>query len=137
MANNCGKCLSLNEKYQCGWCQATEQCEVNTQCGASDEEEVSWMNRNETCPNHLRTWVKLQFWCERGWATLLTTLTRPLLNMKKASSQKGKAGSALKSFTSSPLTAVAAFASPSRTLTAILMWLSTISFRLVQEMVIS
>ena len=21
MANNCGKCLSLNEKYQCGWCQ--------------------------------------------------------------------------------------------------------------------
>ena len=21
MANNCGMCLSLDEKYQCGWCQ--------------------------------------------------------------------------------------------------------------------
>merc|ERR550534_2465556 len=53
MANNCGMCLSLNEKYQCGWCQATEQCEVKTQCGG-DEEDVSWMNRTQICPNHLR-----------------------------------------------------------------------------------
>ena len=24
MANNCGMCLSLNEKYQCGWCQVSD-----------------------------------------------------------------------------------------------------------------
>ena len=23
MANNCGMCLSLDEKYQCGWCQVS------------------------------------------------------------------------------------------------------------------
>ena len=24
MANNCGMCLSLDEKYQCGWCQVCQ-----------------------------------------------------------------------------------------------------------------
>ncbi len=23
MANNCGMCLSLDKKYQCGWCEVT------------------------------------------------------------------------------------------------------------------
>jgi len=50
MANNCGMCLSLSEKYQCGWCQATERCEVKAQCGA-DQDHVSWLDREQTCPN--------------------------------------------------------------------------------------
>ena len=30
--------------------QATERCEVKAQCGA-DQDHVSWLNRDETCPN--------------------------------------------------------------------------------------
>jgi len=49
MANNCGMCLSLDEKYQCGWCQATKKCEVKNQCG--NDVHVSWLDRKQTCPN--------------------------------------------------------------------------------------
>jgi len=45
----CKSCLSLDEKYQCGWCQETERCEVMSEC-SSDGEQVSWLSSNQTCP---------------------------------------------------------------------------------------
>ncbi|XP_060879256.1 plexin-A2 [Metopolophium dirhodum] len=48
MADDCGMCLALPEKYKCGWCQATNSCEVIDQC---DRAVVTWLNRNKTCPN--------------------------------------------------------------------------------------
>ncbi|XP_068203204.1 plexin A3 isoform X2 [Palaemon carinicauda] len=46
MADNCGMCLSLPERYQCGWCQSTGRCEVQDQCSGG-----SWLDRDRTCPN--------------------------------------------------------------------------------------
>ncbi|QQP52047.1 Plexin A [Caligus rogercresseyi] len=46
MADNCGMCLSLDEKFECGWCQSSGKCEVKDKCGKD-----SWLNREETCPN--------------------------------------------------------------------------------------
>ena len=48
MADNCGKCLSLDEKFQCGWCQSSNKCEVKDKCG---NDASSWLNRDQTCPN--------------------------------------------------------------------------------------
>jgi plexin A len=48
MADNCGMCLSLNEKFGCGWCQSSGKCEVKNKCG---NDASSWLNRDQTCPN--------------------------------------------------------------------------------------
>lgn len=48
MADNCGMCLALAEKYGCGWCQVSDSCEVKEQC---DLGAGVWLNRNQTCPN--------------------------------------------------------------------------------------
>lgn len=48
MADNCGICLALAEKYDCGWCQSNDRCEVLDQCGKSI---AAWLNRTATCPN--------------------------------------------------------------------------------------
>ncbi|XP_015429042.1 PREDICTED: plexin-A4 [Dufourea novaeangliae] len=48
MADNCGMCLALALKYDCGWCQSSDRCEVKTQC---DRGTGTWLNRNQTCPN--------------------------------------------------------------------------------------
>jgi plexin A len=48
MADNCGMCLALAEKYGCGWCQSSDRCEVKEQC---DSGSGVWLNRNQTCPN--------------------------------------------------------------------------------------
>ena len=48
MANNCGNCLSLSEKFECGWCQSSGKCEVKDKCG---RDASSWLNRDQTCPN--------------------------------------------------------------------------------------
>ncbi|XP_050540179.1 plexin-A4 [Daktulosphaira vitifoliae] len=48
MADDCGMCLALPEKYKCGWCQASHSCEVMDQC---DRAVGIWLNRNKTCPN--------------------------------------------------------------------------------------
>ena len=45
MADNCGECLALDPKFNCGWCKTTGQCEVNESCGAG------WLDRNRACPN--------------------------------------------------------------------------------------
>ncbi|XP_069180066.1 plexin-A4 isoform X2 [Procambarus clarkii] len=46
MADNCGMCLSLLERFKCGWCQSTGRCEVQDQCLGG-----SWLDRDRTCPN--------------------------------------------------------------------------------------
>ncbi|XP_063875423.1 plexin-A1-like isoform X1 [Scylla paramamosain] len=45
MADNCGMCLSLPERYRCGWCQSTSRCEVQDKCDGG-----SWLDRERTCP---------------------------------------------------------------------------------------
>lgn len=51
MGDSCGTCLALPEKYKCGWCQSTGQCEVYEQCSNQDEKKNDWLNRSQTCPN--------------------------------------------------------------------------------------
>lgn len=48
MADNCGMCLALADKFACGWCQVSDRCEVSEQC---DRGGGVWLNRNHTCPN--------------------------------------------------------------------------------------
>lgn len=48
MADNCGMCLALAQKYGCGWCQSSDKCEVKDQC---DRGTGVWLDRNQTCPN--------------------------------------------------------------------------------------
>ncbi|XP_055858315.1 plexin-A4 isoform X1 [Episyrphus balteatus] len=51
MADSCGICLALAEKYNCGWCSSTNSCEVEEQCNKNNEGKTDWLNRMETCPN--------------------------------------------------------------------------------------
>ncbi|KAM7341328.1 plexin A [Cochliomyia hominivorax] len=52
MADSCGMCLALAEKYNCGWCSSTNTCEVEEQCNKNNNEgKTDWLNRMETCPN--------------------------------------------------------------------------------------
>ncbi|CAH1114776.1 unnamed protein product [Psylliodes chrysocephalus] len=48
MADNCGNCLALANKYNCGWCQSSDRCEVKNQC---ENGSGVWLNWNQTCPN--------------------------------------------------------------------------------------
>ncbi|KAK6175621.1 hypothetical protein SNE40_014038 [Patella caerulea] len=43
MVTNCGKCLSLDVEYDCGWCENT--CTLQKNCSGS------WLDQSETCPN--------------------------------------------------------------------------------------
>ena len=49
MAQNCGFCLELPEKYMCGWCQGSDSCQVNEQC--KNHNTMMWLNRQQTCPD--------------------------------------------------------------------------------------
>lgn len=51
MADSCGICLALPEKYNCGWCSSTNSCEVEEQCNKNKEGKTDWLNRSEICPN--------------------------------------------------------------------------------------
>ncbi|XP_016996293.1 plexin-A2 isoform X1 [Drosophila takahashii] len=51
MADSCGICLALAEKYNCGWCSSTNTCEVEEQCNKNKEGKTDWLNRSEICPN--------------------------------------------------------------------------------------
>lgn len=51
MASNCGECLGLHEKFNCGWCSSSNSCEISEQCGATSSAVKNWLNRNEVCPN--------------------------------------------------------------------------------------
>ena len=48
LAPNCGFCLELDDKYNCGWCQGSQSCEVQEQCS---NQNTQWLNRQQTCPN--------------------------------------------------------------------------------------
>uniref|UniRef100_A0A8D8QDI4 Plexin-A1 n=2 Tax=Cacopsylla melanoneura TaxID=428564 RepID=A0A8D8QDI4_9HEMI len=48
LADTCSGCLTLDEKYGCGWCQSSHRCEIFEQC---DKGLGTWLNRNHTCPN--------------------------------------------------------------------------------------
>ncbi|OAD59453.1 Plexin-A4 [Eufriesea mexicana] len=48
MADNCGICLTLATKYDCGWCQNKGTCEVEDNC---ERNTGSWLNNTQTCPN--------------------------------------------------------------------------------------
>ena len=48
MADNCGICLALDDKYGCGWCQSSNRCEVKEQCEFG---KGVWLDRSKTCPN--------------------------------------------------------------------------------------
>lgn len=51
MADSCGMCLALSEKYNCGWCSSTNTCEVEEQCNKNTEGKTDWLDRTKTCPN--------------------------------------------------------------------------------------
>ncbi|GBN42103.1 Plexin-A2, partial [Araneus ventricosus] len=49
MAQSCGICLELPEKFKCGWCQDTENsCKVHEHC---NRPPTLWLDRKQTCPN--------------------------------------------------------------------------------------
>ena len=58
MANNCGTCLTLNDKFDCGWCQRSKYCEVKEECWRNTS---SWIKRDETCPNPLEEGINIEF----------------------------------------------------------------------------
>nr|XP_022299547.1 plexin-A2-like isoform X3 [Crassostrea virginica] len=45
MVTNCGLCLTMDTKYNCGWCSSTNQCTRNKEC------LDKWLERDDTCPN--------------------------------------------------------------------------------------
>lgn len=52
MASNCGECLGLDEKFNCGWCSSSGTCEITEQCGSpGGAMPNNWLDRNEVCPN--------------------------------------------------------------------------------------
>ncbi|KAJ1526203.1 hypothetical protein ONE63_009362 [Megalurothrips usitatus] len=50
MADNCGMCHALHEKYNCGWCQSSDRCEVKEQCDGGTNGPRPWLDSNQTCP---------------------------------------------------------------------------------------
>jgi len=50
MADNCGMCLELADKYQCGWCH--DHCDVEEECIQRKRHTYnSWLNKHQTCPD--------------------------------------------------------------------------------------
>ncbi|GIX99609.1 hypothetical protein CEXT_662822 [Caerostris extrusa] len=49
MAQNCGICLELPDKYACGWCQdPPSSCQVHEQCSVNPSQ---WLDHSQTCPD--------------------------------------------------------------------------------------
>lgn len=46
MADNCGFCLELPSKYNCGWCKDANSCQYKDHCA-----ETSLLKSHNTCPN--------------------------------------------------------------------------------------
>ena len=55
MADNCGVCLELPDKYGCGWCG--DQCDVQEECSKRSHSVghssamMMWLNKQQTCPD--------------------------------------------------------------------------------------
>ena len=47
MADNCGRCILLPEKYGCGWCFSSNTCEVAERCS----QQSKWRSSSQICPN--------------------------------------------------------------------------------------
>ncbi|KAL1465661.1 hypothetical protein WDU94_005213 [Cyamophila willieti] len=43
--DSCERCLSLDEKYGCGWCERSNNCETSQQCGP----DVVWYHGSHKC----------------------------------------------------------------------------------------
>lgn len=48
MADNCGFCLELPEKYSCGWCKESNSCQIQEHC---PQQRPSFLISSDTCPN--------------------------------------------------------------------------------------
>lgn len=48
MADNCGFCLELPEKYSCGWCKESNSCQIQEHC---HQQRPSFLISSDTCPN--------------------------------------------------------------------------------------
>lgn len=48
MASNCGFCLELAEKYQCGWCRDLNSCQIQDHCRV---QQPMFLTSSDTCPN--------------------------------------------------------------------------------------
>ncbi|RWS23603.1 Plexin-A2-like protein, partial [Leptotrombidium deliense] len=48
MAQNCGYCLQLPDKYRCGWCH--DHCAVRDECHNLNP-NISWLNDHDICPD--------------------------------------------------------------------------------------
>lgn len=48
MADNCGFCLELAEKYGCGWCKESNSCQIEEHC---PQRRPSFLVSSDTCPN--------------------------------------------------------------------------------------
>lgn len=48
MADNCGFCLELPEKYSCGWCKDSNSCQIQDHCS---QHRPSFLVSSDTCPN--------------------------------------------------------------------------------------
>lgn len=48
MADNCGFCLELPEKYSCGWCKDSNSCQIQDHC---PQQRPSFLLSSDTCPN--------------------------------------------------------------------------------------
>ena len=55
MAANCGECLTQSRDYQCGWCDAHQQCSIAKNCDVSN----SWLDDSTVCPDPGITSVRL------------------------------------------------------------------------------
>lgn len=47
----CSSCLTLPEKYNCGWCPSTKSCTIIDQCPKSDKKDGVWRDRSQICPS--------------------------------------------------------------------------------------
>ncbi len=54
MAENCGSCLTLEQKFNCGWC--AHDCTIEKQC---DINTKSWLDHSSDCPNPTISGVSL------------------------------------------------------------------------------
>ena len=60
MAETCGACLTLDTKYDCGWCMpegGAPWCSYSKDC-----QHGEWLNNSQICPNPTITHVSLLFW---------------------------------------------------------------------------
>jgi plexin A len=50
MADNCGFCLELPERYACGWCKGSSSCQIQEHC-TQVTHQPSFLISSDTCPN--------------------------------------------------------------------------------------